>query len=421
MFAAVRYARAVVESGGTPDVVVLERRAHPCRKLLLSGSGQCNLTHAGSMDDFLGRYGGGAKPGAAARFLRPSLLEWTNEDLLGWFRARGLEFETEEGGKVFPVTRRAGSILEILTAEAEALGVVIKGGCRVTSLERRGTGFVITAEREPADAAPGSEAADDSVTADAVLIATGGASYPATGSTGDGYALAAGLGHPVVEPRPALSPVIVAGFPLAPLAGLSFRDAGLVIRRGGKKAAARTGDVLITHRGLSGPLALDSSRGIMPGDRLEVRFADVDHEAFRSRFDERLASAPRRLVKTALAECGLPRSLAEMLCAVADVGPEVTAAELRRTAREALCELACACPFDVAALGAMDEAMATAGGVDLGSVNPKSMESRIAPGLFFAGEVLDVDGDSGGYNLQAAFSTGAMAAKGMAARRDRTV
>jgi predicted Rossmann fold flavoprotein len=417
LFAAARYARSVVESGGTPDIVVLERRARPCRKLLLSGSGQCNLTHAGPVEDFLERYGGGAKPGAAARFLRPSLLEWTNEDLLGWFRARGLEFEAEDGGKVFPVTHRAGSILEILTAEASLLGVAMLGGRRVTGLGRNGSGFVITGAREPADGTSANDAEDGPIMADAVLIATGGASYPVTGSSGDGYALAAGLGHPVIDPRPALAPVIVDRFPLASVAGLSFRDAGLVIRRGGKKAAARTGDVLITHRGLSGPLVLDSSRGIMPGDRLEVRFADVGYEAFRSRFDERLAASPRRLVKTALAECGLPRSLAEAFCAMAGISGTVTAAELRRASRDALCGLACAFPFDVAALGGMDEAMATAGGVDLGSVNPKSMESRIVPGLFFAGEVLDVDGDSGGYNLQAAFSTGAMAAKGMAARR----
>jgi len=228
--------------------------------------------------------------------------------------------------------------------------------------------------------------------------------------------LAAALGHTVVDPRPALSPVYVAGFRLGSVAGLSFKAAGLSVRRDGKKLSSRVGDILITHKGVSGPLVLDASRGIKSGDRLEVRFADVDLDAFRARFDENLSAAPRRLVKTVLAECGLPRSLAELFCTLAGLGESAIAADLKRTARETLCALACACPLDVASLGNFDEAMATAGGVELSEIHAKTMESALVPGLFLAGEVLDVDGDTGGYNLQAAFSTGALAAKALVAR-----
>ncbi len=429
-----------------PEILLLERKARPGRKLLLSGSGQCNLTHDGPVDDFPARYGGGDSPVAAARFIRPALLEFSNTVLLEWFEARGLGFEVEEGGKVFPATRKASSVLDVLLAEAGRLGVVIESGSRVRTLERRGSAFAVGVEREPGGGAgeyePGGGAGerepggrvgrerdggagsrrDDSasalaeIPADIVLVATGGASFPATGSTGDGYALAAGLGLPTVQPRPALSAVIVEGFSLGELAGLSFRDAGLVVRREGKKTASRTGDVLITHRGLSGPLILDSSRGIRPGDILELRFADAGLEDFRRHFDQKLADAPRRLARTILAECGLPRSLAEVFCRIAGVGPDLNAAGLTRGLREALCVLACACPFKVASLGGLNEAMVSAGGVALSSINPKTMESRLVPGLFFAGEVLDLDGDSGGYNLQAAFSTGALAARGMIAR-----
>jgi len=361
------------------------------------------LTHSGPIEDFADHYGGGAKPGAAARFLKPSLLEFSNAELLAWFRARGLDFEEEEGGKVFPVTRKASSVLDILVAEAKRLGVEIHGERRVVSLAAEAGGFIIRTSHE-------------SITADSVLVATGGASYPVTGSSGDGYALAAELGHAVVAPRAALAPVYVAGFRLASVAGLSFTGAGLTVRRDGKKTSSNIGDILITHRGVSGPLVLDASRGIRPGDKLEVRFTDIDLDAFRERFDELLAAAPRRFVKTVLAECGLPRSLGELFCRLAGLTDSAIAADLKRSAREMLCSLACACPLDVAELGNLDEAMATAGGVDLAEVNAKTMESRLVPGLFFAGEVLDVDGDTGGYNLQAAFSTGALAAKALATK-----
>lgn len=403
LFAAIRFAERAAGSSEPSRIVVLERRSHPCRKLLVAGSGQCNVTHAGPVEDFLEHYGGGTKPGAVARFLKPSLLEFSNTDLLDWFRARGLDFEEEEGGKVFPVTRKASSVLDILLSEASRLGVDIRGERRVMSLAKVDDSFVI-------------ETLQESITADSVLISTGGASYPVTGSSGDGYALAAILGHSIVTPRPALAPVYAAGFRLSPVAGLSFKGAGLIIRRGGKKLSSHEGDLLITHKGVSGPLVLDASRGIRPGDRLEVRFADVDTDAFRERFDEHLSAAPRRLAKTVLADCGLPRSLAELFCRLAGVAETAIAADLRREAREALCALACACPLDVGAIGDLDEAMATAGGIELTEVQARTMESRLVPGLFFAGEVLDIDGDTGGYNLQAAFSTGALVGKALATK-----
>jgi predicted Rossmann fold flavoprotein len=401
LFAAIRYAEQASGSTVRTRIVVLERRSHPCRKLLVAGSGQCNLTHAGPIEDFAKHYGGGAKPGAVARFLKSSLLEFSNTDLLDWFRARGLDFEEEEGGKVFPVTRKSSSVLDILLSEATRLGVEILGERRVLSLAVADGAFVIGTSHE-------------SITAGSVLISTGGASYPVTGSSGDGYALAAALGHTIVSPRPALAPVYIEDFRFGSVAGLSFKDAGLTVRRGGKKLSSRVGDILITHKGVSGPLVLDASRGIKPGDRLEVRFADIDLDAFRERLDGHLAAAPRRLVKTVLADCGLPRSLSELFCKLAGLAESAIAADLKRSVRETLCTLACACPMHVTALGDLDEAMATAGGIDLAEVNPRTMESRLVPGLFFAGEVLDVDGDTGGYNLQAAFSTGALAAKGLA-------
>ena len=410
LFAAIRLAEASARARAeaqfpaatkpsvAPGILLLEKREWAGRKLLLSGSGQCNITHEGTMADFLSHYGGGARPEAASRFLKPALYAFTNEDLLAWFRARGLEFETEENGKVFPKDRRAASILKALVDEAKGLGVEIRTDTQVRSIDRvEPDGFLVQAE----------------YIAPAVLIATGGSSYPRTGSTGDGYALAAALGHTIVPPRPSLAPIFIKDFPLANLAGLSFKDAGLSLRRGGKRLLSKEGDLLITHEGLSGPQILDASRHIEAGDTVELRFIAATIEEFRARLDIALKSSPRRLARTVLSEIGLTKNMAERFCDLAGIASEETAASLPRAKREALCVYACAFPFEVARLGSLDTAMATAGGVSLAEVNPGTMESRLAPGLFFAGEVLDIDGDTGGYNLQAAFSTGALAARGV--------
>jgi predicted Rossmann fold flavoprotein len=432
LFAAIRLAEALAAlptaatsvQAPASGILLLERCENPARKLLLSGSGQCNITHAGTMADFLGCYGGGARPESAARFLKPALYGFTNEELLSWFRARGIDFETEENGKIFPADHCATTILHILLDEAARLGVKIETKRRVsaiscitteaTSSGARG-GFLVRVEGPSSDAPEQAE-----YTAPIVLIATGGASYPKTGSSGDGYTLAASLGHHIVAPKAALTPVFVRNFTLATLAGLSFHNAGLTIRRGGKRIHATDGDLLITHEGLSGPLILDSSRYIEAGDTIEIRFVDTSPAAFREQFDAELQANPRRLVRTILAECSLTKSMAERFCDLAGLGQDDTAAALPRAQRETLCRLACASPFIVDRLGPLDTAMATAGGVDLVEVNPKTLESRLAPGLYFAGEVLDIDGDTGGYNLQAAFSTGALAASQVSKRARRS-
>ncbi len=391
-------ATAGVESG----ILVLERKEKPARKLLISGSGQCNLTHSGPIPDFLAHYGGGEKARSAARFLKPALYGFDNRALLDWFGTRSIGFETGENGKVFPIDRRASSILKTLQDEARRTAVHIETKSRVSAVSPGPGGFSVHVEgrKSPYRAAR-------------VLIATGGASYPRTGSSGDGYALAASLGHRVVPPRPALAPVFIRDFALKSLAGLSFRDAGLAVLRDGKRILTKRGDLLITHEGLSGPLILDSSRHIEPNDTLELAFLPENPDAFRNRLDAELQAKPRRLVRLCLSELGLTKNMAELFCELANIPRETTAATLARAGREALCRLACAQQFQVSSLGSFDMAMVTAGGVDLAQINPGTMESRLVPGLFFAGEVLDMDGDTGGYNLQAAFSTGALAASGM--------
>ncbi|MBN1242216.1 MAG: NAD(P)/FAD-dependent oxidoreductase [Spirochaetales bacterium] len=404
LFAAVSCADALAGRGLPPEarrVAVLEKGPRAGRKLLASGSGQCNLTHDADAEELLDHYGGPEK----GRFLKPALHAFPPLALLAWFRERSLEFSVEANGKVFPASRKALDVLRVLEAEALALGVEIRPGARAASVARYGDAFAVAADGSP-----------EPLRALTLVLATGGRSYPKLGSEGDGYALAAALGHRLVEPRPALASLSVKDYRFADYAGLSFPGARFSVRRGGRKSAEHSGDVLLTHEGLSGPGILDASRGITPGDSVELELAGLSPEAFRERLSAELSRAPTAYVKNAVASCGVPKRLAEGLVEMAGAEPWVTGATLRREHREALVRLTAACPFEVEALAPWDEAMATAGGVALADVSPKTMESRLAPGLYFAGELLDLDGDSGGYNLQAAFSTGALAGRSAAAK-----
>ncbi len=390
---------------GGENVTLLERMPKPGRKLLASGSGQCNISHTGSVAEFLTHYGcasSHAKPGSAGRFLKPSLYAFPNHALLEWFEKRGIQFVTEEKGKIFPADRRASTILNTLLDETRRLGIAFETDRRVLHISQtyesdktpRFTLTVCDASGRAYDYQGGS-----------ILITTGGASYPGTGSSGDGYTLASSLGHHIIPARPALVPVLIDDFPLASLAGLSFQNIPLTQRHSGKKIDERRGDLLLTHQGLSGPLILDASRHIEPGDLLEVNFVDSSPEDFRNRLDTILAANPRKLLSTVLPDTGLPRSLSDLICESFANSADTTCANGSRMAREAICRYATAFPLTVARLGAIDTAMATSGGVDLAEVDPATLQSRLVPSLYFAGEVLDFDGDTGGYNLQAAFST----------------
>lgn len=363
------------------------------------------------MEELLGRYGGGAKPGAAARFLKPALYALDTEALLAWFRERGLEFVTEPSGKIFPASGKALDVLGALRRELELRGVELRTGSRVASAEAAAGAFSLKPEE-----------GDDVYRAPNLLLATGGLTWPRTGSEGDGYRLARSLGHGLVRPRPALAALRAKDWALGGLSGLSFRGAAFALRRGGRLVGEREGDLLITHEGVSGPLILDGSRDLEAGDLLELRFLPLEGtgraaaEALESRLDAEIAALPRGLLRNSLASLGLPRSLAERLLELAGLAPGQVAAQTPRPARRELCRLAAAFPVEIAALGGADSAMVTAGGVPLSEVDPKTMESRIAPGLFFAGELLDIDGDTGGYNLHAAFATANLAARALASR-----
>ena len=383
---------AASTSGGGRNVLVLEKKSSPGRKLLISGSGRCNLTHDGEARAFLDRYGD------HGRFLRPALLGFTNRDLVAFFEERGLPITTLEGGKIFPETQKARDVLDVLLAECKARGVEIACGKAATSIEKSADEFLVAC-------------GDEAYRSRILVIATGGRSYPATGSAGDGYSFAEALGHTIAEVGPALAPVRIRDYPFADLAGISIPGARVSIFRG-RKVREGGGDVLFTHDGLSGPGILDLSRDIRAGDLLRVSLAGLRKKEEMERWLlTRSEEEGGRNLRSVLVELAIPARLASRVFEILDIPQDLKSASMTRRMRIDLADHLSGFPMIVEEVGGFDLAMVTRGGIDLREVDSKTMESRLVLGLYFVGEVLDVDGDTGGYNLQAAFSTGFLAAE----------
>lgn len=374
-------------------VLVLEKNRQPGAKLLITGTGQCNLTHAGDIRDFFSRYGDNGK------FLKPALMSFDNDALSRYFTGHGIPLETEPEGKVFPKSRRASDILDALLADCTRQGVVLHTDEPVTEVLRGDDGFIVRTGRED-------------YACRMLAVTTGGASYPSTGSTGDGYRFARALGHTVTEIAPALTPVYIKNFPFSGLSGMTFPSLPFTVWRGGKKLAEYCGDILITHRGLSGPGILDHSRSIYAGDEIRLSFAgQVRADEFAREFEKRISAGRAKQVKSIVSGHGIPERLARAVLAIAKIPEDTVCAHLPAEDRARLAALLTGFPLTVLEPGDFSVAMVTRGGVALKEVDPKTMASRRVPGLFFAGEVLDIDGDTGGYNLQAAFSTAFVAGR----------
>jgi hypothetical protein len=385
-------------AGAGHRVLLLEKMPSCGKKLLITGSGQCNLTHDGDIGDFFTKFGD------HGTFLRPSLRKFTNRDLVKWFTDRGLPLAPDESGKVFPVSRRASDVLSVLRDACRDAGVLVRCSEAVRDIKVSSGGFHVRSEKAE-------------YTSEALVIATGGTSYPATGSTGDGFSLACSLGHRVTPIVPALAPIRVIDYPFSDLAGISFEGLACSLYRDGKKIRDLRGDLLFTHTGLSGPVILHLSRYIMPDDSLKISFLPgMQHEMLKKDLASRLAASGTKQVKSILSGYSLPARFILRLLELAGIPADLTGAHLPKQERDTLVRLLSAFPLRIAGPGRWDEAMVTSGGVFLEEVDPDTMASLLVPHLYFIGEVLDIDGDTGGYNLQAAFSTAMAAAKAISSR-----
>ena len=374
-------------------VCLLEKKMTPGLKLLITGTGQCNVTHVGPVGDFLGHYG------EKSRFVRPSLYCFTNADLVAFFEKRGLPLTVVNLGKIFPETLDSRDVLRVLVNACKKSGVTIYYDSGVTKVSRDLNGFEV-------------HTSNNKFLAENLVVATGGRSYPSTGSTGDGYAIAQDLGHSISEIAPSLSSVYIQQFFFTSCAGISLDQAEIQLYRNAKKIRQTRGDVLFTHKGLSGPGIIDFSRYILPGDVVKLALVDFKNtEEFEKDFLSEVALNGKKLLKNLLTRYEIPERLVVAILELHGISLEMKSADLDKKSRKLIVESIMELPFEVEKVGGFKEAMATRGGVNLNEVNPNTMESRIVQGLYFAGEVLDVDGDTGGYNIQFACSSGTLAGK----------
>ncbi|MDI6808725.1 MAG: NAD(P)/FAD-dependent oxidoreductase [Candidatus Eisenbacteria bacterium] len=380
-------------------VLLIERMPQPGLKLSITGKGRCNLTNVGTVDDFTNHFG------RNGRFLRPAFSSFLSAGLIRFVEALGVSTVTERGGRVFPVTQNAKDVTEKLIDWARAHGVSLMTNTRVQRILARG------------NAVAGVVANGQTHSANAVIIATGGASYPETGSSGDGYMLAQSLGHTVVPIRPALVPLETAGHIAQRLQGLSLRNVTVRLLINGKKRKEEFGEMLFTHFGISGPIILTLSRTVVDAlrDKQEVFISiDLKPALDEKHLDARLVrdwkEFGKRQFKTLLEEL-LPKKLIPVFADLSGVPPDKCGHQITVAERKRVRMLLKDFQLKVTRHRHFAEAIITAGGVSTKEINPHTMESRLVRGLYFAGEVIDIDADTGGYNLQAAFSTGWVAGK----------
>ena len=393
-------AGAAAETGAR--VLILEKMKQPGRKLAITGKGRCNLTNSADIVDCIAHFG---KNG---RFLRQALHRFSNQDLIDFFAANGLETVTERGGRVFPANGKAPEVVKVLRQWLKKCGATIRLASPVEKLLLKDDQVIgVVANGEEFDCS-------------AVILATGGASYPATGSTGDGYRLAESVGHHIIPVRPALVPLVFAEPSFKKLAGLSLRNVAVRLFIKNKKVKEIFGELLFSEDGISGPTVLTLSS--MAVDALKNRdevciSLDLKPALDEKKLDTRLLRDFQKRGKESLSTLLrglLPQEIVATCLELTDINPlrqghEVTTAERKRL-RSWLKNFR----LPISDHRPLSEAIITAGGIDTKEIEPKTMASRHIKNLFFAGELLNIQADTGGYNLQAAFSTGHLAGKAAA-------
>lgn len=376
-------------------VLLLEKNKQPGKKLLISGAGQCNYTNNCNIEEFLKRYG------SRGRFLKTALYSFTNKDAMEFFKEKGLESLIREDDKVFPITLKSSDVLNILLKSCVEKGVeiVYEESAEKIRYDETNKMFLIKTNKS-------------NYVSERLTIATGGVTYPNTGSTGDGYRLAECFGHTIIRPREALTPIYTENYEFKELSGISFENINVSLWRNNKKIDEFMGDFLFTHVNISGPVILNNSRFIENGDILKINFSSIKNiEEFNKYFDVLIINSGKLLVKTVIKKLNLPKRFLDKVMELAEIHDETTCSQLDKVKRKKLAELISNHSFKVERLGGYNVAMVTNGGVSSDEINIKTMESKLRPNLYFAGEVIDYDGDTGGYNIQAAFSTGRLAAE----------
>lgn len=369
-------------------VLLLEKNDRLGKKLLITGKGRCNVTSDCSAQEVL------QNTHRNGRFLYSAMTAFPPEKTKAFFEEHGCELKTERGNRVFPVSDKSSSVLECLRGELKTQGVPVKQGRARHILTEKGQ--VIGVETE-----------EETIPASWVILATGGLSYPATGSTGDGYRMAAELGHTVIPQEGSLVPLETEGTDCQEMQGLSLRNVGVkLVDSKGKALYKDFGELLFTHFGVSGPTVLSASCHLKgAGCRLVLDLKPaLDENKLDARILRDLTLYQNRSMENALTDL-LPRSMIPVILRRLDIDPAAQANSLTRQKRRALVELLKNFSISITGKRPVAEAIITSGGVKTAEVDPKTMESKKVRGLYFAGEILDCDAYTGGFNLQIAWAT----------------
>ncbi|MBN1375287.1 MAG: NAD(P)/FAD-dependent oxidoreductase [Dehalococcoidia bacterium] len=409
------------------EVFLLEKMEREGKKILISGNARCNLTNARSMDDFIPMYG------ENGRFLYTAFRQFFSDGLIGLLGKYGVRTSTAEDGRIFPASGKSADVVQALTAYMKQNGVAVTKNAAVLEIEQKDGR--VTAVYTP----------DRTFRTETVVMATGGASYPRTGSNGEGYRLAERLGHTVIQLRPALVPLAVKEMDIVKsLQGISLknvrvtafackaesidaelapgRDTGRGIQGKSPRPPvieSRTGDLVFTHYGVSGPAVLLMSLAVADALAKSPVSLSIDllpgHNRKQAQDDlqQEFSRHGARHVRTAIGALA-PLHVTDFALKAAGCPPDKMAGQVSAKEREKIINCLKDVRFNVNRTRPLSEAMVTAGGVDLNEVDPRTMESKLVKGLYFCGELLDIDADTGGYNLQAAFSTGYLAGQSAA-------
>ena len=412
-----RSAKKVVVVGGGPagmmaairasqlgqKVTLIEKNNILGKKLLLSGNGRCNLTNANNVDVFFEGY---SKNG---EFLRDAFKLFFNRDIIEFFESRGLKLKTEKDGRVFPETNRAASVRDILKKEllrnkvkiiygAQMVDIVVQDK-KIQSVDLVGAPFVA---------------------ADSLILATGGITYGSTGSTGEGIKLAEALGHKIVSLRPGLAALKTDKTYPSALEGLTLKEVSVTFVCGRKQITSHVGDLLFTRVGISGPIILSISGKVidwLTGGKKVVASVDLSPSLSREEIDTQLMKEiianSKKSISNVLKK-NLPSRLVDIAMEVLEITPGEQVSQLTSKNRKKIVSFLKGMNLKIIGASSFEKAMITRGGISLKEINPKTMASRKVNGLFFAGEMIDLDGDTGGYNLQEAFSTGYLAGESAA-------
>lgn len=372
-------------------VCLIEKNSQLGKKILITGKGRCNVTNSASIEDFI------ANTAVNANFLYSAFYSFTNTDLMDMLESAGLKLKTERGGRVFPVSDKAVDVRNTLQSLVKDSGVKVICG-EVKNITREDELFTVKLS--------GSE-----ITADSVIIATGGVSYPLTGSTGDGYKFAKNFGHTVIEPKASLVPLVTEEKYVSEAMGLSLKNIEIHLKRNNKEIFNDFGEMLFTHFGLSGPVVLSASSHIRDNAKYTLSidlkpaldFKTLDNRILRD-FEE---NKNKDFINSL--DALLPKKLIPLIVKLSGIDEREKVNSITREKRHNLVNLLKNLEFTIKGKRSVSEAIITSGGINVKEISSSTMESKLAPGLFFAGEVIDVDAYTGGFNLQIAFSTAYLA------------